>query len=179
MKKPGIYINHLFEIYKVIVKCMKIKCEARIFEYGCGHSTVFLTTFIHAASPKFTWRCVETDPVWRTNVFEEFRQMNPYDVPNDIKIKIIDYKTHEQDALKKLCMKEYVEAIHQEKQWDIVLIDGRKRVRCIAEARKTLNDGGCIILHDAERPYYHDACVDMKIDKHYGPRGEQMWVMWP
>ncbi len=43
------------------------------------------------------------------------------------------------------------------RQWDLVLVDGRHRRRCLLEAAHQLAAGGVVVLHDAHRPYYHCA----------------------
>jgi hypothetical protein len=45
----------------------------------------------------------------------------------------------------------------QDRSYDLVLVDGRKRRRCLLEARQHLADRGVALLHDAWRPYYHCA----------------------
>lgn len=42
-------------------------------------------------------------------------------------------------------------------QFDVVLVDGRKRRRCLLEAAQLLAPGGVALLHDAWRPYYRCA----------------------
>lgn len=40
---------------------------------------------------------------------------------------------------------------------DVVFVDGRARRFCIREGFRLLRPGGLLILHDAQRTYYHDA----------------------
>jgi hypothetical protein len=35
-------------------------------------------------------------------------------------------------------------------------VDGRARISCLAKAAKIIEDSGVVILHDANRSYYHD-----------------------
>lgn len=39
--------------------------------------------------------------------------------------------------------------------FDFILVDGRARVDCLVAARDMLRPDGVVILHDANRPYYH------------------------
>ena len=41
--------------------------------------------------------------------------------------------------------------------FDFVLVDGRKRRRCLLEVRHLLKPSGVVVLHDAERPHYQCA----------------------
>ena len=40
---------------------------------------------------------------------------------------------------------------------DMVLVDGRKRRRCLLAASQLLQEQGVTVIHDAQRPYY--ACA--------------------
>ena len=41
-------------------------------------------------------------------------------------------------------------------EFDFVLVDGRARIHCLVEGWKLLRPGGVILIHDAQRPEYHD-----------------------
>lgn len=43
-------------------------------------------------------------------------------------------------------------------RFDFALIDGRARRLCLAAGYDLLEPGGCMMLHDAQREEYHDAC---------------------
>lgn len=43
------------------------------------------------------------------------------------------------------------------KKFDLIIVDGRKRVRCFNLAKTLLKPGGKIILHDAWRKEYLEA----------------------
>jgi hypothetical protein len=44
-----------------------------------------------------------------------------------------------------------------DRRYDIVLVDGRKRRRCLLEASGLVRESGIVVLHDAWRHYYHCA----------------------
>jgi hypothetical protein len=44
-----------------------------------------------------------------------------------------------------------------ERKFDMILVDGRKRRRCLLEAKRLLAPGGVVFLHDAHRRRYHCA----------------------
>jgi len=52
--------------------------------------------------------------------------------------------------------KEYVRKMEdlKDKKFDIVLIDGRRRVHCAVQALPYINEDSYVILHDAEREKY-------------------------
>ncbi len=60
-----------------------------------------------------------------------------------------------------------------ERRFDIVVVDGRKRRRCLLEASSLLSDAGIAILHDAWRPYYQCAFEAYA----FGCRiGDELWI---
>jgi hypothetical protein len=59
------------------------------------------------------------------------------------------------------------------RRFDIVIVDGRKRRRCLLEASRFLSDNGIVILHDAWRSYYQ--CAFEAYES--GTRvGDELWV---
>ncbi|MCZ7684802.1 MAG: hypothetical protein M5U28_40910 [Sandaracinaceae bacterium] len=57
--------------------------------------------------------------------------------------------------------------------FDLVLVDGRKRRRCLLEAARVISDEGVAVLHDAQRPYYH--CAFGAFPAHQS-LGDILWV---
>ena len=58
-------------------------------------------------------------------------------------------------------------------RFDIVVVDGRKRRRCLLEASSLLSDSGIAILHDAWRPYYQCAFEAYAFSCRIG---DELWV---
>ncbi|WP_052865333.1 carbohydrate binding domain-containing protein [Streptomyces niger] len=58
-------------------------------------------------------------------------------------------------------------------EYDVFLVDGRKRRRCLLTARQLLGDRTAVLLHDAGRPYYHCA-----LDTYPAGRfiGDELWI---
>jgi hypothetical protein len=59
------------------------------------------------------------------------------------------------------------------RRFDVVLVDGRKRRRCLLEAGELLRDTGIVVLHDAWRRYYHCAFADYPFSRRIG---DMLWV---
>lgn len=59
------------------------------------------------------------------------------------------------------------------RRFDVVLVDGRKRRRCLLEAAQLLSDGGITVLHDAWRTYYACAFDAYASGTHIG---DELWV---
>ena len=46
--------------------------------------------------------------------------------------------------------------------YDFILIDGRARVDCLNKSKDMLSENGIVLLHDANRPQYHEAFKQYK-----------------
>ena len=58
-------------------------------------------------------------------------------------------------------------------RFHVVIVDGRKRRRCLLEAARLLEPGGIALLHDAQRPYYHPAFTAYRCSRRIG---DELWV---
>lgn len=52
---------------------------------------------------------------------------------------------------------EYAPQVHEGGPWDLLLIDARFRLECLAEARSELKPGGVILLDNADLRDFDDA----------------------
>jgi len=108
----------------------------QVFEYGCGSSTPWLIDrAVHV-------RSVEQNPAWAAKVSWYLDSTGrPYSItvaplPDDLR--------------------GYVNA----GRWcvgcsqDLLLVDGRKRVKCILAAHEIVKPGGLLVLDNTERDYY-------------------------
>lgn len=117
----------------------RLNAEQTLFEYGSGNSTLFF-----ADEVKFV-RSIEHDEEW----FGKIKSA----VPSNAHISYVPIGNNH----------EYETAILQEnKNYDIILIDGRERLKCLKNAVQCLSSKGVILLDDAERPKYKDAFPFMK-----------------
>lgn len=103
--------------------------ELAVFEYGCGLGTLWWATYasvLHA---------VEHEQPWAKKISET--------VPDHVSIL---FRTDE---------KEYVASIEESgRLYDVIIIDGRDRVRCAERAVSSLSGKGIIIFDDTNREKY-------------------------
>ena len=59
------------------------------------------------------------------------------------------------------------------RRFDVAVVDGRKRRRCLLEASGLLSEDGIAILHDAWRPYYQCAFEAYAYSRRIG---DELWV---
>lgn len=111
-----------------------------IFEYGAGNSTLFYAKHVKEVI------AVEHDKTW----YERIKNQ----MPRNVTIKNIDLDSDD-----------YVNAIKLEDQrFDVVIVDGRKRVACCKSAIERLSETGVLILDDSERTQYQPA-VDFMLQQ--------------
>jgi hypothetical protein len=147
-----------------------------IFEWGCGGSTVHFAKYLRKLCRDFVWISAETDTDWVDTVATETMGL-------PVVFTVYPYRTQRegwqrQDELKRLPMDEYVNApLTVGPCFDIYLVDGRKRSRCLDVARGALYKGGLVILHDAEREYYHEAANRFAHVERVTCGEHQIWMM--
>lgn len=104
-----------------------------VFEWGSGNSTMFWAKYVKEVVS------TEHDRQW-------YNRMNNI-VPDNVSL---NYYELEYGG-------EYCKAIlNENKLFDIILVDGRDRVRCIKNAVKRLKENGVLILDNSEREKYRE-----------------------
>lgn len=116
---------------------LKARPGARVFEYGSGASTVWL------ARRADTVTTVEHDGDW----LEIFARQTVGHANVDLRHRPINSRP---DG--------YVRAIDEvDGQFDLVVIDGRHRAACLAQAAGRLKPGGIVVFDDSGRRRYRTA----------------------
>lgn len=117
-----------------------LRPEHKVFEWGCGGSTLYFSQYVSS------YRSIEHNKKW---YYELYKLKTP-----NIDLHHYSIKNNPD---------EYINAIsNYPEQYDIILIDGRYRVKCALTAKKYLINNGILLVHDYfNRPYYSD------IEKYY------------
>jgi len=104
-----------------------------LFEYGSGYSTIFYSNLVSNVVS------VEYDEKWLNKI----QKMLPANA--NLVYKSLDYDG------------EYCQSILSTKSsFDVVVVDGRDRVRCAKNAVNALSDRGVIIFDDSQRDIYEE-----------------------
>jgi hypothetical protein len=115
----------------------RVKKSFHVFEYGSGNSTRWYAARVE----KIT--AVEHDKAW-------IKIVNTL-IPANARVIEADLGD------------DYIESVGQEnKYYDIIVVDGRKRVKCTAFAIDYLSPDGVLILDNSERGWYQEAKDFMK-----------------
>jgi len=112
---------------------MLLKPHYDVLEFGSGYSTVYFSQFVKS------WTAIEHDQDWFNKV-TNFGEMN-FDNTKVVKANEINYTTV---------------AYLQNKQYDLILIDGIRRKDCFNVALNLLKPDGRILVHDASRAEYKE-----------------------
>jgi len=106
----------------------KLKKDISIFEFGSGNSTIFLESKVNKIIS------VEHDKNWYDKMKKKLT-----------KTKLI-YRNLDDNYPKVI--------LEFNEKFDLIIIDGRKRVKCIKNSILKLSDEGVLILDDSHREYY-------------------------
>jgi len=132
----------------------------RVFEWGSGLSTSYYTRLLAKAGRDFQWHSVDHSRSWHERVLRrvgEDPRVHLYCFPfrNPWEIDVCRLEDHpEADNASRYVML----PVTIGERFDVMLVDGRFRRRCVLVARDTLRPHGVVILHDAYRSYYRSAC---------------------
>lgn len=134
----------------IIMKELLTKLQPkRCLEWGTGYSTLYFPKYLPG---NFKWISIEHDEEWvikirelneRSNV--QIYHQHPNHFPWTDKNKDGSYSD----------LKEYINFPNKFGKFDFILIDGRARDECLKKAYDLVEHKGLVILHDANRNYYH------------------------
>lgn len=109
--------------------------KPRVLEWGSGNSTKYFTDFLISQNKSYEWTSVEHHEGW----FNTVKGWGLKDVN-------MVYAEKGSDAY-----------FDQKGQYDVIFIDGRNRRKCLEKAKELLAPKGVVMIHDADREYYHSA----------------------
>lgn len=120
-----------------------------IFEYGTGYSTVYYPKFLDKHNRSYQWYSVDNTSSWHS----KFKKL----VNKNVHLKLFEftpwYEKTNQDTHRTKQEEQYINSPGDYK-YDIILIDGRFRRRCLEVARKCIKPGGTIVVYEAQRNHY-------------------------
>lgn len=109
----------------------RLNSRIRLFEYGSGYSSLYYAAKVEQVVS------VEHHTGWYYTMLKK--------VPPNLSLR---YVPLQYDG-------DYCRAIVDENAlFDVVIVDGRDRVRCLEHAATRLSDKGVIVLDDSQRPQY-------------------------
>jgi hypothetical protein len=135
-----------------------LKNDLIVFEYGSGSSTLYFSRRVAMLVS------IEHDPDWYNHIQQTINEL----AITNTKCKLIepellsenqstDYLSQSTLYLNKH-FEFYVKSIdtYPDRYFDIILIDGRSRPKCIAHAKNKIKQGGYLVVDNSERTYYFE-----------------------
>lgn len=111
----------------------KLNKNMKVFEWGAGNSTLFWSQYVEKVVT------VESDYAW----YKKMKEV----VPDNVRLEYCELEYNGEYCRKILGEKE---------RFDIILIDGRDRVKCAFYGIDRLTENGVIIWDNTERDYYRE-----------------------
>lgn len=158
-----------------------------ILEWGSGGSTLMCAELLHRLGACFQWTAIEHHQSWNKRVRGKLAvKVREEKIPKGsvtvhfmplegngntyVALPWIDGDPDELLAVPERAIKR--------KKFDIVIVDGRYRRRCVIRARQLLKPTGLLLLHDAERSWYRCAMADYEHQAVLTTKKKATRLMW-
>ncbi len=141
----------------------------RVFEWGSGRSTVYYSRYLISIDSDFEWHSIDNSREWKEKVT---RLVNRYRLNDRVHLYLSEFpgfwelpgwSWEETKIPEEVCSPEATEYVEyprrlaESRGFDVVIIDGRFRRRCLLVAAEVLAPGGLVLLHDAQKAHYHSS----------------------
>jgi len=171
---PGMTSKEI-ELFLKLFDSYKNK-KLRILEWGSGRSTVYYARYLKSSGINFEWYAIDNSREWYGNVLKWLKKFNLTDC---VHLYLFEFKPfwlkpnwtwkmqHPQGfAPKEKNEIEYITfPATLGTKYDVIIVDGRFRRRCLLEAQKILETNGLVFLHDAQKEWYHSSTSAYKYGK--------------
>lgn len=152
---PEMWLNEIKFIEKTLVELSQKKNNLNILEWGSGFSTIYFSKFFKKKGIPFKWIAIENFVPWYEKVIAMLKENS---LSNDVECYLKN-PTYEVDKniQETLNLDNYINYPSElGTKFDLIIVDGRKRSECLKMASNNLATDGVVILHDAEREWYHE-----------------------
>jgi predicted O-methyltransferase YrrM len=152
---PEMWLEEISFIKKALVNLSEKKKFLNILEWGCGNSTIYFSKFLKQKGIYFKWIAIEHFVPWYEKVIVMIIENG---LTNDVEcfLKSPTYEANK-NIQETLNLDDYINFPSTLGiKFDFILIDGRKRKECLEIASTIVSSEGLVILHDAERVWYHE-----------------------
>jgi len=142
--------------------------KINVLEWGAGRSTFFYPEYLLSIDRDFSWRAMENSTEWHqicTAKLSETQlkhkvQIDCFNFPPfwdldgyspDPSLLAAEYDNNPN-------VESYVNyPLSLETKFDLIVIDGRFRRKCLVTSREVIAPGGLVVLHDAQKVHYHSS----------------------
>lgn len=146
---PWMSVREIGKVEELLLSIIRHNKKLHILEWGSGGSTKHFSEFLLKQKIDFYWYSIEYNRKWYEKVVSmQLKNVNVclFDVGNNSlkqRYTNMDNYVNFPSTLGIL--------------FDAILIDGRKRRKCLNNAYNLVKNDGIVMLHDANRKYYHCA----------------------
>lgn len=187
------------DLFEAIVQDRAKRARLRVLEWGAGRSTHYFTRMLAELGTDFHWLSLEYDrEFFDRDVLPQMGAMpnarathvergGPHPAPAAFlraEKQAVDFVVYDYGKLqpfladhaadRAVVMDDYVSFPSTlQRQFDVILVDGRKRRRCLLEGAKLVAPDGVVVIHDAQRTYYHCAFEAFRANQ---PAGDILWI---
>ena len=142
--------------------------KLRVFEWGSGASTIYYPKFLQANGCDFDWYAMDNSRKWYQRGLQKISRANLagqvqlhcsefpafWELPGYSPDEPVPPESYTASA----DVAEYINFPNElGGRFDVIIVDGRFRRRCLLAAKDALDPKGIVILHDAERTHYHSS----------------------
>lgn len=149
-----------------------------IFEWGSGFSTVYYANFLRHKKMRFEWHSVDNDRAWHEKVKSLIKkkhlesyvriylyEFDPFWKKPEWRSNLLTCSILGPESESEISYINFPRQLHC--KFDIAIIDGRFRRRCMQTAKEVLLPEGIAILHDAQKKHYHIGLNNFKYGSFY------------
>jgi len=149
-----------------------------VFEWGSGFSTIYYAQYLKKKGLFLQWHTIDNNKVWHDKVVSMVKSKG-LDVHVILYLKefLPFWMKPGWGKIPPPCG-EFVPKTHNELEYinfpkalgvkfDIVIVDARFRRHCLKVAKEVLAPEGVIVLHDAQKPHYHQGLEDFTLRSFY------------
>jgi len=155
IKDKGSFYGNEQDIAPIEKELLNFKNDnVDVLEWGAGYSTKHFSDFLRTHGIWFSWEAIEYDIRWYIAILK-------LKLDQRVRIHLFDeeiLRIDDRRVLRKFPMYEYLSFPRRLcKKYDIIIIDGAKRVECLKEVPRIIKENGVVLVHDAHRKEYHSA----------------------
>jgi predicted O-methyltransferase YrrM len=152
---PEMWISEIRFIEKTLIELAQYTKFINVLEWGSGFSTIYFSKFLKQKGIPFKWIAIEHFVPWYEKVISMLTENN---LSNEVECILINPTSEPDKNIQETYnMDEYINLPSTfDINFDLIIIDGRKRSECLKTASTVLSADGVAILHDAEREWFHD-----------------------
>lgn len=151
---PDMWINEIKYIKKKLIEQNQNNSFLNILEWGSGNSTIFFSKFLKEENIPFKWIAIENFLPWYEKVLKMIELEN---LSNNVECILLSPTNESNKNIQEtLNLEDYINyPLKLDLKFNLIFVDGRKRKECLEIASKSLAPQGLVLLHDAEREWFH------------------------